>query len=345
MSTKDNFDFLRLVAAFSVLVSHTRPLHDNTFPLGILGAAAVYTFFAMSGYLVSGSWERDPHLGRFFARRILRVFPGLAIVILIAALLIGPLLTTNSLQEYFNDPRFASYCRSMLLFPAYTVTLPGVFENNPYKNTVNGSLWTLPMEIFMYATLGLLGSLGLLHKKVVLPLLALAIALCLSLALQHPRDLFLTMDENELVTCACCFFGGMFMWYGKDYLPTWRWAWIPVLLSAVFLSTSPYLPVVLLLGVPYAAISFAKASTPILRRSGRFGDFSYGIYIYAFLIQQTIIAVIPSIDVTIYFISTSFITVFAAFLSWHIIEKPANSLKKFLPTSSQFSALKRPSSV
>jgi len=326
----DNFDFIRVAAAFGVLISHTPPLHNNTFPLGWLGGVCVFTFFALSGYLVSGSWERDPHLGRFVARRILRVFPGLAAVILVAALIIGPFLTTLSIDDYLESAKLKNYLRSMFLFPAYTAFLPGVFETNPYKNTVNGSLWTLPMEVFMYAILGLMGALGFLHKRIAPLILLLAIAGCIKIAMQHPVKLFLTMDLHELSSCAAAFFGGMLMWNSRNKIPKFSLAWIPLTIAGYMAFGTRFFTPIILIGIPYAAISLGHASTPYLRRFGRYGDFSYGIYIYAFLIQQTIIAIWPSINIIPYFFTVSALTLVAAFFSWHVVEKPANSLKRFL---------------
>ena len=330
MMKEDNFDFLRIVAAFSVLISHSVALHSDVFPLVDLGNAAVYSFFAISGFMVSGSWERDPNLFRFLSRRALRIFPGLAVVIAVAALLIGPLVTTVPLDQYFHSKQFASYCQSVFLFPANTAILPGVFENNPYKSTVNGSLWTLPMEVFMYGTLALLGLFRILGSRLLPPILLLTIAGCVWIAMMHLHVTFLTMDANELINCASCFLSGILLWSLQKKIVFFKWAWVVVLVLIAIFRWTPVEQLILLIGLPYAIISFGRGSVPFLTSFGRFGDLSYGIYIYAFLIQQTLMAENPEQSLVQFFISASILTLLAAFLSWHLIEKPSLKLKTIL---------------
>ena len=155
----NNLTALRWFAAGLVLYGHSfvflglpEPLFLQWVPLGPVG---VYTFFAISGYLVAQSWERDPHVLRFLARRILRIFPGLIVCTLLSVLVLGPWLTTLDAKTYWTNEHTRGYLTNIALYMTYH--LPGVFAQNRLPHAVNGSLWSLPVEFFMYALLALLG--------------------------------------------------------------------------------------------------------------------------------------------------------------------------------------------
>ena len=105
-------------------------------------------FFLIGGFLIAKSWEFTILIGTVYDERVFRIFPALIAFTLVAAYVIGPILSTLTINEYFQSPLVRNYLRNILLFPAYS--LPGVFETNPYPNAVNGSLWTLPIEFAMY---------------------------------------------------------------------------------------------------------------------------------------------------------------------------------------------------
>ena len=115
----NNLNAIRLIAAFLVLFGHSFVFLGLPEPLFLswdhLGPLAVYIFFTISGYLITESWDRDPHLGRFFARRALRIFPGLAICIVLSAFILGPMLTTLSLNEYFKSTITWNYLYNIAL--------------------------------------------------------------------------------------------------------------------------------------------------------------------------------------------------------------------------------------
>ncbi len=103
-----------------------------------LGALAVVVFFAASGYLVAASWMADPRLERFVAKRVVRLWPGLAVLVLLTTFVAGPLLSALPPQAYFANPDTWAYLRTVTLAPVVT-QLPGVFATNPLPLTVNGS--------------------------------------------------------------------------------------------------------------------------------------------------------------------------------------------------------------
>ena len=139
----NNFDFVRLVAASMVLYSHHfilagRPPEPTVFGITSFGHFAVIMFFSLSGYLVTQSWQSDPHIFRFAMRRILRIWPALTAVVAFCALILGPMVTSAPLPEYFESSGTWNYFLNLTMTAVFY--LPGVFEHNFYAFSVNGSL-------------------------------------------------------------------------------------------------------------------------------------------------------------------------------------------------------------
>lgn len=321
MRQTNNFDFVRMVAAGSVLISHMWPLHHGTFPLGDMGAFGVFIFFSISGYLVSASWERDPNAFRFLARRALRIFPGLACAIAVAAFIVGPLVTSMPLARYIDDPMLLQYCESIGLYNM-SFQLPGVFVHNPTPYSVNDSLWTIPMEALMYLGVVAMGIVLWRVKQARVPLLATLVVAGFALELRPLPDV-----NPELVRNAACFFYGALLWHLRAQIRMVSWAWAPACAFIALTHANAVQIWALLLLVPYVAVSMGVASTPVVRRAGRFGDFSYGLYIYAFLIQQTLMHLLPKSGFVAFFVASTTLSIAAGVASWHLIEKRAMQLK------------------
>ncbi len=153
---RNNFDLIRLSAAVLVLFSHSYPLSARTTePLqsftgyDTFGTLAVEVFFLISGLLITKSWMDTPHAGDFIRKRFLRIFPAFAAVTLLSVFALGPVFTQIPLKEYFSSRLTWSYLGNPFMLPT-RYSLPGVFESNPYPAAVNGSIWSLPLEILMY---------------------------------------------------------------------------------------------------------------------------------------------------------------------------------------------------
>lgn len=162
----NNFDFLRIAAAFLVLISHQYALNGLPEPSVFnmsLGTFGVLIFFSISGFLVSQSWRQDPHVGRFLVKRFLRIWPGLAVVTLIAAFVLGPMVSSLEWRAYFLQPELLDFLRNLKVVTIRYV-LPGVFEENIHPKAVNGSLWTIPLEVRCYFVLLFIGMIGLMKK-------------------------------------------------------------------------------------------------------------------------------------------------------------------------------------
>lgn len=326
----NNLNVIRLIAAFLVLYGHSfvflglpEPLFLSWVPLGPLG---VYIFFTISGYLIAESWDRDPHLGRFFARRALRIFPGLAVCIVLSAFILGSLLTTLSLKEYFESHYTWGYLRNIALYPIYY--LPEIFTHNRVPNAVNGSLWSLPAEFFMYIIVAVLGVMR--SNRWAYLFLALGFGLLSFFWAQRTLQILVVYatDVRQVVMCGIYFCVGS-VFYKFDIK---RYFSLSVIMLAVIALVSleasiPTLAVAAWILLPVVTLAFGFEYSPSLNRLIRTGDYSYGIYIYAFPIQQTIVYLYPNISIRPYLLICSVLTLICAVLSWHLVEQRALSLK------------------
>ena len=336
----NNLTALRWFAAGLVLYGHAfvflglpEPLFLQWVPMGPLG---VYIFFAISGYLVAQSWERDPHVLRFLAKRALRIFPGLAVCTLLSVLVLGPLLTTLDAGTYWRNEHTRGYLTNMALYITYH--LPGVFANNRLPHAVNGSLWSLPVEFFMYLLLALLGLLAAAFKAVSNRLLAwavgvMALVFMLLAALWAGTTtealVIYRTDLRQVPMCGVYFLVGASLYCFKL---TKYFTLSNVLLALVLwlcLGVQPHwFAMAAWVVLPFVVLAFGLARQPWLVRMHAH-DYSYGIYIYAFPVQQTLVSFWPEMALPAYLLSTLVITVALAALSWHFVEKPALKLKPF----------------
>ena len=147
----NNFDFIRFFLAYSVMFNHFSTLTD-TDPFWIVsGGFRVKGFFIISGFLVMFSFLRSPDIYVFFRKRIQRIMPAYALVIGLCFLL-GICLTSLPVSEFLTSAKSYQYLLSNLLTLNFLCPdLPGVFENNPMQ-AMNGSLWTIKVELMLYMT-------------------------------------------------------------------------------------------------------------------------------------------------------------------------------------------------
>lgn len=296
-----------------------------------LGAIGVYIFFTISGYLVSESWARDPHVGRFLIRRSLRIFPGLIVCTLLSVFLLGPLLTTFSLRDYFAHPHTWAYLKNVFLHISFH--LPGMFENNRL-HAVNGSLWSLPAEFFMYLVVVFLGLFARLRKEVVLSALALWLPLSFFWAMKPgtPPWIVYATDVRHVVMPGAYFLIGMafYVYDLKRYFTVANMTLAFVLLFCME-RWIPALPVVSWFVLPFVVLGFGFSYSEKLALFTRYGDFSYGVYIYAFPIEQALVSLYPKYGIATYMTAVTVLTLMFAAMSWHWVEKPAMKYKPRSP--------------
>jgi len=326
----NNFDVLRLVAAAMVIFTHSffiaegneahEPLVWLSGRQAQLGHVGVFIFFIISGFLVTESYESTGEPLRFLAKRALRIFPGLFAALLVVAFVIGPIVTTLPLGDYLGRDQVYAYVVGNTLLNTTTHELPGVLlVNNPVGLEVNGSLWTLRYEFMMYLMVMALGALRLLDLRVLLGLLALG------LACHHVEALGVLDTFGWLLP----FFAmGMVMAKLKDRRVFDDRIALAALLGLALTTTFGQFIALFPLFGGYLTLFLAfDRRLPVLR-AARFGDLSYGIYIYGWPVTAMLMY---ASDGTarwwqLFFLAMP-LAALVAFVSWHLIEAPALRLK------------------
>jgi peptidoglycan/LPS O-acetylase OafA/YrhL len=322
---RDNaFDVLRLLGATLVLMSHSFVLAGVVEPklgdssLGVLG---VEIFFTISGFLVTASWLSDPRLRAFLAKRALRILPALVATLAVCAFLLGPLLSTLGAGSYLGGTGMLSYVvdNVVAVVSAGTVkdvsyVLPGVFTDNP-TDSINGSLWTLPVEVRAYVLVLGFGLFGILTRwlwPAVLAGLALVVA-----------------GAGESTLLIVMFLVASLMYVHRDRIPL-RGSLAMLALAAWLVCVwFPQGAVVVAVSVPYLVLFVAYTAPAALRRLTRRGDISYGVYLIAFPVQQTVVLALgPDVPVLVVIALSLPVTFALAILSWRFVEKPALRLKR-----------------
>lgn len=334
----NNFDALRLIAALFVIWGHQFPILGLPTPLiahNEPGALGVVMFFAISGYLVTLSWAADPHLRRFALRRGLRIWPGLTVAVLLCALVLGPIVTTLSVRDYFNSSGTLHYLRNLWLNTRFA--LPGVFEGHPIAQSVNGPLWTIPLEVGCYVALALAGTLGAVRTRWIAPMILVGMMAALQWRYNVPAGTAVPEWSFGLQY-------GMVFALGST-LAVWANVWRGRTLTAAALWTGacyalhlwgpqPLAGQSFILGLGGLAVLLGQASWPVVRKAGRWGDVSYGLYIYAFPVQQSLVSLgAQQWGFTPALTATLAASLALALLSWHWVEKPALNFKPQRPTT------------
>jgi peptidoglycan/LPS O-acetylase OafA/YrhL len=320
---ENNFNLIRFCASFSVLFSHCYPLSlgkGTSEPLFDslhinLGNIAVYVFFIISGFLVSHSFTSRNNIFYYFEARLVRIYPGLIACVLFCVFIVGSIFTILSLSEYFSNQATFRYLAHNATLWNIRHALPGVFKNNPYPDAVNGSLWVLPLLIKMYILVGIMGALKLLDKVVIINTLFLIIIMSY---LVYPGA-FIQCRHAEIYFA---FLLGTIFYINRNFIPVTLILVATLWFGSILLYDSNYFLLCLQLALAYTTIWFAYIPVGFLHHFNKYGDYSYGMYIYAFPIQQILAASIINIKLMQMAAYSSALTFILAFFSWHFIEKP-----------------------
>jgi peptidoglycan/LPS O-acetylase OafA/YrhL len=336
------FDYLRLVLSISVIMWHSvivcygRTAEDPfwTGPLRPLVFFILPSFFALSGFLVASSLERHK-IPQFLMLRCMRIFPALAVEVLISALILGPLLTTVTWHEYFSSNKFLSYLENTIGLIHYE--LPGVFENVPIPNFVNLQLWTVPVELYCYIAITVLALLSIARRPAWLFAVTLGGALLLTAhnyygipsGIHGIRKVILNdRPPNGMLPIAFLF--GVSLYVMRRQLPFNALLLLisalvyPVLVmntSSVYLAALPLAYVTVFLGL-------LNPSRTLLIMGA---DYSYGIYLYGFPLQQSISDLFPLHRVWYINVMGSLALAFVcAYLSWTLLESRVLDKRKVI---------------
>lgn len=327
----NNFNLIRMIAAMAVLVSHaailttgdpaSEPLLQTTGQS--LGHFAVGIFFGISGLLIARSFDRRKSFWHFVASRVLRLWPALLVVLLLTALLLGPAMTSMDSSAYFASRETWIYVPSNLSLAMRSDHLPGLFADNPLSDAVNGSLWSLFYEVVCYGGVVAVGAIGLLRsRKLFLVFLLLVTAAHIAAVLAEPQGgLAYILGVLGLVGFPFALGTAIYVWRG--YVRMGPAGAAVLWLGAIALSTTPFLASGILVALVYTTLWLALVPKGPLLGYNRLGDYSYGTYIYAFPVQQTLIALHPGMTPLTNVLLAMPLTLALAIASWTLVEDRA----------------------
>lgn len=337
---KNNFHFIRFIAASLVLYGHCYPLtgrgnydyltiaSQGIFPTSHMG---VCIFFIVSGYLVSQSLQNSRNIYSFIWKRVLRIFPALIVVLLMCVFIIGATCTTLSHKIYWESSTTYRFLKLIKLYPYVQNSLPGVFEKNPEK-AVNGSLWTLPYEVTMYIFLVILQIINFFEKRnlvLILFLLSFPIAVYYIFNTSFLKLIpFIHLSFVDTLEFGIFFMIGTLMFlfkdkihYGLAYFIIVAFLWFG--LGILHVTSSIMIKTIGFIALPYMVLYLAQLKGR-LNNFSKLGDFSYGIYIYAYPIQQMIVNFhTTNITILKLFLLSSSIVLPLSIISWYLVEERA----------------------
>jgi peptidoglycan/LPS O-acetylase OafA/YrhL len=302
-------------------------------------------FFALSGFLVTGSAFRTRSVVKFLTFRCLRIIPALFVEVSLSAIFLGSLLTSFSLSRYFTDPQFFEYFGNIIGRIRYD--LPGVFLTNPSPAIVNSNLWTLPGEFYCYLIIAVLISTNILFSRKWFSVLCVVSAVAFFIFDLLFRDYFSSDIQRNTAFAVAYFFLGAVAFQWRDKIPLNKW-FFAISAGVVYLniisSPSIHEPLQYLspLFLTYLTIYLGFLNFPRIDFLQK-GDYSYGIYLYGYPIGQALVAVFePLRGHPIYLLLAVVPTTLAfAMASWRFFEEPALSLKQYAPAKSRNSARKK----
>lgn len=321
------FDYLRVALALSVIIWHSFQICIPGLTLAgwhrPLVAAILPMFFALSGFLVTGSLLRTPYAYEFVALRAIRILPALAMETVLSLLLIGSVFTSLSLRAYFLNPETLAYAANILGWVHFT--LPGVFQTHPLA-TVNQSLWTIPYELECYLVLVLLRVFRILRSRTFLLLIVilLQVALPAQSLLQHGIPSSTWPVPGRSLVIAFLFGVALFLFRDRIRLNLGLFfvAAVAMMIFLYFPAISYFAP------LPAAYVTlFVGLTNPPRTKLIDSGDYSYGLYLYGFPVQQALygLGFTQWWEILVMAVPTAF---GCAAFSWFIVEKPLLNRRK-----------------
>jgi peptidoglycan/LPS O-acetylase OafA/YrhL len=330
----NNFDLLRLVAAWFVLFSHCYPLTGQPVldpfarytGIDTLGGIGVSIFFVLSGYLVTISLERSSSVFSFAKKRVFRIFPALAVVTVYCAYWLGPVLTNLPLETYLKHPQTVAYLWNVSAWKIQ-YALPGVFATNPLPGVVNGSLWSLPYEINCYLALTALWVLPIPRRVAVTGAVIVLGFILYSMPPIPPANSHEKYLSLNAVKLGLFFFVGA--WFGMWRTKVRPTLWLGAMLVGVSLAISPsnVQTVVFVFGFAVFVLALGGRQGLLPRLPEKMGDWSYGLFLYGFPVQQVLAMFgLANAGIAVFAMASTAISLAFAGLSWFWVEKPALAL-------------------
>lgn len=325
ITRENNFDLLRLLFAFVVLLVHMATLTksaDLYFLKSYLSAeVAVDCFFVISGFLIVRSFESSITIQSYFLKRLSRVYPAYVAVIVLSVIL-GFFITSGDLKSYWSYATIKYLLANLLFLNFLQPDLPGAFDGNPF-NAVNGALWTIKIEVAFYLSVPFIvkavSRFGVLKVLGAIYVLSAGYFYLFEYFAELYNSGFMKQLGRQFPAQLRFFVSGALMYYFLPLFHENRWAIFCLTLLFFFIPSMGFIyPLSLSVMVISAALFL-----PQLVSLSKFGDYSYGLYVLHFPIIQTLVHFgVFNNDPYLFAISTIILTFFLAGVSWNFIEKP-----------------------
>jgi peptidoglycan/LPS O-acetylase OafA/YrhL len=306
------------------------------------GDLAVAYFFAVSGFLIARSWIRKPVWHLYLWHRFLRILPAFWICLLISAFILYPLWLLSSGVADLGHANWPEAGRYVLTNASLRIRQAGIgdmFSGNPANGVINGSLWSLFPEFLCYLFVLGLGVLDLFRPRMVLAHIAVFAILALGMSLSPclllrvaGTDLYPPLFYiGKLVYVGAFFCGGILLAVFAHRIRVSWLLWLGCLLVFGVGLFSPFLFAKALLPIAAPYLAIAGSCLIPFNRCDHFGDFSYGIYIYHFPLQQVMVTSgwAYRVPVGVFFLCSWIFAMLLGCLSWYFIEKPSMSHRNY----------------
>lgn len=292
----ENLQLIRFLAAVGVMICHSFSIAEGNMDREWLciwtggqlnfGLVSVAVFFIAGGFLITASAERSKSAGSFFRARALRIFPPL-MAVTVSVMLAGVFFTELTPLAYFTSPQLWLYLLNAIFIPVHN--LPGVFRHNPFLPTVNGSLWTLPVEFACYAACYVMVRLGFTEKRKYACTIPAACVFYIFIRWVGRR---VPLLENLLIPCYFFYIGiGYHVFRDRIHLRGWHAA---AALALIFLTCLLGIGKTgLLIGLPCLLMTVSFYQKQIPKWLGWPGNSSYGMYLWGFPVQQAVQSCMP----------------------------------------------------
>jgi peptidoglycan/LPS O-acetylase OafA/YrhL len=320
----NNLDLFRIIASCMVIVGHSYVLFPVAGSQDIIktwtgftysGALAVKIFFFISGLVVTNSLLQKKSAKTFVVSRVFRIFPALLFLLVISALVIGPFMSSFTFHQYFDAPGTYNYIKQNLILKT-NYNLPRVFDDVPYAGAVNGSLWTLFYEVACYLFLLGVYLVGVFSKRIISNLVFLAIIL--DTFLPQPVLLNWMGDKTELLYLPASFSIGVLLAINAEKL-------ILSINQLIGFSVLTYLlwdtrfAELLFCFSSFAFVMYVSSLPALIKIKPKY-DFSYGIYLWGFFVQQCVAHLIPGSNLYLKMIISLMVSIILGAVSWFLVE-------------------------
>jgi len=335
----NNLTFIRLVAALAVIYGHTSAIVAGapsdwvavTTGYAFFGGIAVDLFFLISGFLVTAS-ILNSGMKSYVISRVLRIFPALWVNLILVTFVLGSIVTTLPVSDYLTNGEVWSYFKNLAFAYQGAFFLPGVFTQN-HNHAVNGSIWSVVIEVWLYVVVLFFYLFGLMRNRAVFNTLFFVLIVVIW---NNQASLPAAFGSTMLHVCLL-FYIGSFLYINRDSVPVSPYfLLIALFLAGITLGTGKFAyGYILLLVTFFCSVSFLKQFAWM----DKWGDYSYGVYLYGWPAQQLTAWAFPQFSGTQNCLVASTIALTCGIASWHLVEKRAMRLKKVFFKKPETSAI------